>query len=231
VTQFLDTLALLITDNFWLAPLLALLAGVVTAFTPCCLSSVPLIIGYVGGTSDRSVKKSFKLSLVFSLGMVLTSTILGLVIGKFSTMVQMYYSGGWWYVVLGILMLLMALQVWEVVTIIPSTYLTSRSKKKGNLGAFLAGVLAGVFSSPCSTPILVALLLIVAQQGNMLWGGFLLLLYSIGHSVLFLVAGTFTGSMRNIMASGKYGILSQVAKWGSGTVILILGFYLLYLGL
>ena len=41
-----------IRNNMWLAPLLALLAGVLTSITPCSLSSVPLIIGYVGGVGE-----------------------------------------------------------------------------------------------------------------------------------------------------------------------------------
>jgi len=42
----------------WLAPLLALLAGLLTSFTPCSLSSIPLVIGYVGGIGRRDTKKS-----------------------------------------------------------------------------------------------------------------------------------------------------------------------------
>lgn len=230
MTDFLNTLSNLLMENVWLAPLLALLAGVVTAFTPCCLSSVPLIIGYVGGDSETSTRKSFRLSLSFSLGMVLASTLLGVTVAMMGTMLQMFYQGSWWYLILGVLMILMALQFWEVINIIPSTYLTSKNKRRGHLGAVITGVLAGIFSSPCSTPVLVALLTIVAQQGEILRGVFLLLLYSIGHSVLFLIAGTFTGSVRAFVKSGKYRIASEVVKWVTGSVILLFGLLLLYLG-
>ena len=46
-------------------------------FTPCSLSTIPLIIGYVGGTGAQETKKAFKLSLVFALGMAITFTTLG----------------------------------------------------------------------------------------------------------------------------------------------------------
>lgn len=231
MTEILEQFSRLMLDNAWFAPLLALLAGVITAFTPCCLSSVPLVIGYVGGTAQKTVKRSFQLSLTFSLGMVITSTVLGLAVAIAGTMLQQYIQGGWYYVILGILMFLMALQVWEVINVIPSTYLTSRSKKQGHIGAFIAGTLAGVFSSPCSTPVLVALLTIVAQQGEILRGTILLLLYSIGHSILFLLAGTFTGTMKKMMKNPNYGVWSNIIKYATGFVILLFALYLIYLGL
>ena len=50
IDSWLNTLSTLIAESMWLAPLLALLAGVLTSFTPCSLSSIPLVIGFVGGT-------------------------------------------------------------------------------------------------------------------------------------------------------------------------------------
>ena len=49
IEQWLETLSLMIAGSFWLAPVLALLAGLLTSFTPCAVVSVPLVIGYVGG--------------------------------------------------------------------------------------------------------------------------------------------------------------------------------------
>ena len=63
--------------------------------------------------------------------------------------------------------MLMALQVLEIYEFIPSTYLTSKSTKKGYIGAILAGILAGVFASPCATPVLVVLLAFVASKGTL----------------------------------------------------------------
>lgn len=63
----LETLSGLIQNNFWLAPVISLIAGLFTAFTPCSLSTIPLIIGYVGGIGTQDMKKSFRLSLTFAL--------------------------------------------------------------------------------------------------------------------------------------------------------------------
>lgn len=229
INQWLETLSTLIIDSFWLAPLLALLAGVLTSVTPCALTSVPLVIGYVGGSGNNDPKKSFKLSLTFALGMAVTFTALGTVASLFGKL--MGTSSKWWYIALGVLMVLMALQTWEIYNFIPSTYLTSKSKRKGYIGAFIAGILGGVFSSPCATPVLIILLGIVARSGNIVWGVLLLLLYSIGHSVLVLIAGTSIGFVKNLTQNEKYGTFSKVLKILMGGAILLIALYMFYLGL
>nr|WP_319488639.1 cytochrome c biogenesis protein CcdA [uncultured Caproiciproducens sp.] len=228
INQWLETLSTLISQSFWLAPLIALLAGVLTSVTPCALSSVPLVIGYVGGTGNNDPKKAFRLSLAFALGMAATFTALGTAASLLGKL--MGTSSKWWYIALGVLMLLMALQTWEIYIFIPSTYLTSKSTKKGYIGAFVAGILGGVFSSPCATPVLVVLLGIVARSGNVAWGVLLLLLYSLGHSFLVLVAGTSIGFVKKVTSSGKYGTFSKILKYVMGAVILLIAFYMFYLG-
>ena len=48
---WLETLTGLMRENLWFAPVLSLVAGVVTSFTPCSLSAVPMILAYVGAVS------------------------------------------------------------------------------------------------------------------------------------------------------------------------------------
>lgn len=146
------------------------------------MSSIPLIIGYVGGTGGGDIKKAFRLSLIFALGMAVTFTALGTAASMLGRL--MGTSASWWYIVLGVLMVLMALQTFEIFEFIPSTYLISKNTKKGYAGAFITGILGGVFSSPCATPVLVILLGLVARSGNVLRGIFLLLL--IGFYMFYL---------------------------------------------
>lgn len=225
---WVESLALLIKNSIWLAPFIAFLAGLLTSFTPCSLSSIPLVIGYVGGTGANNTKKAFKLSLSFSLGMAVTFTVLGTIasiVGKL-----MGINNSWWYLVLGVLMILMSLQVLEIFSFIPSTYLISKNTKKGYLGAFIAGILGGVFSSPCATPVLVVLLGIVARGGDILRGIMLLLFYAIGHSVLVIMVGTSIGFVKKLIDDERYGAWSQWLKAITGIALLLIGFYMFYLG-
>lgn len=228
MTEVLERLSELITRSGWLAPLLALVAGILTSITPCALSSIPLVVGYVGGTGQCDTKRAFWLSVTFAGGAAVTFTVLGVVATLAGRL--MGTSASWWYIILGALMILMALQTWGIFEIIPSSYLISKNTKKGFAGAFIAGILGGIFSSPCSTPVLIALLAIVAGKGSILWGILLLLLYSIGHGILAVVAGTSIGFVQKLSSSDKYGIASTVLKIVMGALILLIGFYMFYLG-
>ena len=224
----LEQISELIKENFWLAPVLAFVAGILTSVTPCALSSIPLVVGYVGGTGQSEPKKAFRLSLTFAIGSAFTFTTLGVIASSAGKLIGT--GAKWWYLVLGVLMVLMALQTWGIFEIIPSSYLISKNKKKGYIGALIAGILGGIFSSPCSTPVLIALLAIVAGRGSILWGVILLLIYSIGHGILAVVAGTSVGFVQRLSESEKYGKLSNTLKIIMGLLILCIGFYMFYLG-
>ncbi len=223
----IESISQLIVNATWLAPILALLAGVLTSFTPCALSSVPLIVSYVGGTGQRTTKKALFLSLTFAFGSAVTFTALGIIATAAGSLIGA--TGTWWYLILGVLMMLMALQTFDLYQIIPSSYLTSKNTKKGYVGAFIAGILAGIFSSPCSTPVLIALLAVVASANNIVFGIVLLLLYSVGHGILAVICGTSVGFVQKLSSNEKYGKLSNILKIIMGISMCLIGFYMFYL--
>ncbi len=224
---WLEQIAQMISENIWIAPLLALVAGVLTSFTPCSLSNIPLIIGFVGGVNEKNTKKAFLYSVLFSFGTALTFISLGLIATSAGKL--MGTSSQLWYLILGTLMVLMALQTWEIIQVVPSMNLLSKSKIKGGVGVFIAGILGGVFSSPCSTPVLIALLAIVAGKGSLIWGIILMFLYSIGHSSLVIIAGTSISFVKKINNDKKYNKLGTVLKFVMGLAILLIGLYMFWL--
>lgn len=226
--NILASFADMMRTNMLAAPAIAFAAGILTSFMPCSLSSVPLVIGYVGGVGERNVKKSFLLSLVFALGTAITFTALGAAAAAAGSLIGTAHK--WWYILLGILMVLMALQTWEIYNFIPSTNLLSKNKKRGIAGAFIAGILSGVFSSPCATPVLVALLAVAAETGNLLYGMLLMFVYGAGHSVVSIAAGTSVGFVQRIKSSGAYGRAGNALKIILGLLILLIGLYMFYLG-
>ena len=219
----LDRTTMLIGENLWLAPLLSLFAGVLSSLAPCSLSSVPLVVFYVGA-GDGGVKRNFLYSAVFALGMAVTFTALGIAASAAGRL--MGGSSPVWHVMLGLLMVMMALQMWGIFDFIPSVSLISKNRRRGILGAFAAGVLGGVFSSPCSTPVLIALLTLVAGKGSFAWGLLLMLLYSLGHGALVIAAGTSMGFVRKLSAGSK---AAEVVKIAVGLLILSTGLYMFWL--
>jgi len=226
INTWLEGISKAIQNSFWAAPLLALAAGVLTSFTPCSLSSIPLVIGYVGYL-EADHRKAFRLSVTFAVGAGFTFTMLGVTAALMGRLIGT--AARWWYLLLGVVMILMALQTWEVFQFIPSTHLTAKNTKRGYGGAFIAGILGGLFSSPCATPVLVALLAVVAGKGSLVWGTVLLLFYALGHGVLTVIAGTSLGLVQKLSRSEGYGRLSRVLKLIMGGAILLIGFYLFYL--
>lgn len=228
IDNWLNDLSSIIGQNMWLAPLMALLAGVLTSVTPCALSNVPLVIGYVGGTRQKDTKRAFLLSITFAAGTAVTFTALGVIASAAGKLIGT--SASWWYLLLGVLMVLMALQTWEVFNFIPSTNLLSKNTRRGFFGALAAGILGGVFSSPCATPVLIVLLGILAGGKNLAWGIILMLCYSIGHSALTIIAGTSVGFVQKLNESQKYGTFSKILKGILGAVMIAMALYMFYLG-
>lgn len=228
IENTLESMSVLLHDNLWFSPIIALLAGILTSVTPCSLSGVPLIIAYVGGAGHKDTKRAFGLSVTFSLGTAASFTALGILASAAGKL--MVASGKWVYIILGILLAMMALQTWDIICIIPSSNLLSKSKSKGYTGAFIAGILGGLFSSPCATPVLIALLGILAKDSNILWGSLLMICYSLGHSILIIAAGTSFGFVQKLNESESYSKSGKILKAVMGTAILLTAFYMLYLG-
>jgi cytochrome c-type biogenesis protein len=227
IHEWLDAITIALGNNLWLAPLLALVAGLLTSITPCSLTSVPLIINYVGGYADKNVRRALSYSLVFCLGMTITFAVLGIAASLLGRL--LIDAGMWWFIILGIVMVLMAMQMWEIINIIPQTSATSKNTKRGYIGALLTGLLGGLFSSHCALPVLIVLLAMVAKTGSVLYGAMLLLIYSLGHSVLLVIAGTSIGFVKKISESKKYAVFNKVFKIILGAFILAIAFYMFYL--
>lgn len=227
--ELLNQFSTLIRNNFYLAPVMAFAGGVLTSFTPCSLSNIPLIIGYVGGTGEKSTKRAFYYSLLFTLGTAVTFVILGIIATLAGRL--MGHSSRIWYFILGILMILMAIQVLGIFSFIPSVNLIGKSRLRGSIGAVAAGILGGIFSSPCSTPVLIALLAVVGAEGKMAFGIILMFLYAVGHSILVIVAGTSIAFVQKVSGSERYQKVSMVLKIIMALVILALGIYMFSLGI
>lgn len=201
-------------------------AGVISSASPCVLATIPLVVGYVGGYADGDRRRSFLFSVAFILGLSITFTAFGAAAGLLGTMFGTV--GGWWYVVLGVVALLMGLQMVGVYQIRLPFHVEVKPKRRGIIGAFLLGLFFGIVSSPCATPVLVVILTLVATKGEVLYGTALLFVYAIGHCTLMLLAGTFTGFVEAFVKARGVRHFSEWSKRIGGAIISLVGCYLLY---
>jgi cytochrome c-type biogenesis protein len=229
----LDNAGQYIHTNPWLALVAVFAGGVLTASNPCVLAMIPLMMSFVAGRREdgAGVLRAFLFSLVFILGLAVTFTALGMVAALAG---QMYgdVSGVWNWIVAAVCVV-MGLHLLGVVNIpIPSLGGKLQPKTRGLLGSFLLGLLFGIVSAPCAAPILVVLLTYLAGSGaSVAWGGTLLLVYALGHSVLILIAGTSMGAAKKLIENKKATRVLDLLRKGAGAAIVLVGLYFAYRGL
>jgi cytochrome c biogenesis protein CcdA len=222
-----------IDTNPWLAVLAVFVGGVLTASNPCVLAMIPLMMSVVAGRAEEKpgVLRAFAFSLVFVLGLSITFTFLGMVAALAG---KMYgdVSGVWNWIVAGVCVL-MGLHLMGVLSIpIPSLGGKLQPRSRGLLGALVLGLLFGLVSAPCAAPILVVLLAYLAGSGaSVVYGGWLLLVYALGHSLLILIAGTSMGAARVLIENSRMTRATDILRKAAGAVIVLVGLYFGYRGL
>jgi len=224
--SFLDNIEQIVAAYPVIAFGAVFLAGIISSASPCVLATIPLVVGYVGGYADGDRKKAFFYSVAFILGLSLTFTAFGAAAGMLGTMFGM--MGGWWYVALGSVAVLMGLQMVGLYQLRLPFHVEVKPKRRGIIGAFLLGLFFGIVSSPCATPVLVVILTLVASKGEVAYGTALLFVYAIGHCMLMLLAGTFTGFVEAFVKAKGVHNFSDWSKRVGGALISLVGVYLLY---
>lgn len=230
---FISNAGQYIQTNPWLAVAAVFVGGMLTASNPCVLAMIPLMMSFVAGRREEapSVLRAFVFSLVFVVGLGITFTVLGLLAALAGKMYGQV-SGTWNWVVAAVCVI-MGLHLVGLVTVpIPSLGGKLQPKTRGLLGALVLGLLFGVVSAPCAAPILVVLLTYLAGSGASIpYGGFLLLVYALGHSVLILLAGTSMGAARALIENKKATRTLDVLRRAAGVLVILLGGYFAYQGL
>ncbi len=230
---FVNNAGQYIQTSPWLAVVAVFLGGMLTASNPCVLAMIPLMMSFVAGRRDDKpgLLRAFGFSLVFVVGLGITFTVLG-VAAALAGKLYGEVSSTWNWVV-AVVCVLMGLHLTGLVTVpIPSLGSRLQPRTRGLLGALVLGLLFGVVSAPCAAPILVVLLTYLAGSGASIpYGGMLLLVYGLGHSVLILLAGTSMGAARALIENKKATRTLDVLRRAAGVLIILVGGYFAYRGL
>lgn len=208
----------------------ALLIGIGIAFTPCVLPMYPLISGIVlGGKQRLSTGRALLLTFIYVQGMALTYTALGLVVAAAGLQFQAALQHPYVLIGLAVIFTLLALSMFGLFTLqLPSSLQTrltlmSNRQQGGDPGSvFAMGAIAGLICSPCTTAPLSAILLYIAQSGNMWLGGGTLYLYALGMGLPLMLITVFGN--RLLPKSGPW---MEHVKTAFGFVILALPVFLL----
>ncbi|EKA2133466.1 protein-disulfide reductase DsbD [Citrobacter freundii] len=208
----------------------ALLIGIGIAFTPCVLPMYPLISGIVlGGKQRLSTGRALLLTFIYVQGMALTYTALGLVVAAAGLQFQAALQHPYVLIGLAVIFTLLALSMFGLFTLqLPSslqtrlTLMSNRQQGGAPGSVFTMGAIAGLICSPCTTAPLSAILLYIAQSGNMWLGGGTLYLYALGMGLPLMLITVFGN--RLLPKSGPW---MEHVKTAFGFVILALPVFLL----
>ncbi len=210
-----------------LALILVFAGGVVTSIGPCNMAMIPLIIGYVGGSRDLGRGRSLVLSATFATGLAITFMMLGVIVSFVGGLVGAGHR--WFYYIVAGVCMVIGLQLLGLIHLPMPDFLAGQRQQmkwRGAPGALALGLVSGLVSSQCATPVLAAILTYVMAEGAVAYGALLLFVYALGRGVPIVAAGTFTGALKQLRAFGRWsGTLEKV----SGVIIIAVGLYLVWL--
>jgi cytochrome c-type biogenesis protein len=176
------------------------LAGLVSFLSPCVLPLVPPYLGYLGGTTvsqaasgepldDAAWRRIVLGSVLFVLGFTTVFVALGAGASVLGQFVQSYKSE--LSVVAGVVIVLFGLHFLGVLRI-PLLYRDTRyrvgTESASLVGAFVMGLAFAFGWTPCVGPILSPVLMLAASEGTLRTGATLLMFYSLGLGIPFVLA-------------------------------------------
>ncbi len=187
--------------------LLVFIAGIGTSLTPCVYPLIPVTLALFGANDSTSRLRSFLLASTYVFGIAVTFCLLGLLSATTGALFGSILSYPPVILALSAIMIVLGCSSLDLVHLPFLNTLQGKACKVGSVGftgAFLAGTVCGIVASPCVGPALVAILVFVARDGDIIRGTALLLSFALGMGVLFILLGTFSGLIQRIPRSGHW---------------------------
>ena len=196
--------------------------------SPCHLASIPLIVGFIDGQGRISTKRAFLISMLFSVGILITIAAIGVITAAAGRMMGDIGRYGN-YVVAGIFFIVGL----HFLDVIPSPWSGPGEvgmKRKGMLGAFVLGLVFGVALGPCTFAYMAPILGVTFKlaSANIAYGVLLLGIYGVGHCSVIVLAGTSTELVQKYLNWNEKSKGAVILKRICGVLVLLGGVYLIY---
>ncbi len=197
-------------DSGIFLPIVVFGAGVLSFFAPCIVPLLPVYVGFLSKGATESISaepqddgtktkkriinpRLIVQTLIFAIGLSTAFVILGFGAGALGKLINnriVLYVSGAIVIILGLHQIgvfnLSFLERQKTVEI-------KRSKKGGIIGAYLLGLTFSLGWTPCVGPVLATVLGVASSQGQAAYGGFLMMIYSAGLALPFLLISFFAG--------------------------------------
>jgi cytochrome c-type biogenesis protein len=196
--------------------------------SPCHLSSIPLIVGFIGKQGPVSTKRTFAISSFFAAGILITIAAVGTVTAAAGRMLGDVGRYGNYFV--AAIFFLVGLYLLDIVPLPWSGPGQIGIKRKGLLPAFLLGLIFGIAIGPCTFAYMAPMLAVTFRVAStaLLYGLVLLVAYGVGHCSVIVLAGTSTGLVQRYLNWNEKSQGALILKRVCGALVLLAGLYLIY---
>jgi cytochrome c-type biogenesis protein len=229
IEDIFSYLSAALSGNFAIAIFASFGWGVISILlSPCHLSSIPLVIGFISSQGKITLKRTFILSLVFASGILITiamigiiTALLGRIMGNIGTFGNYFVAGI--FFIIGLYLLDIIKLPWEGANL-------KTTSKRGMLAALILGLLFGIGLGPCTFAFMAPVLGVVFQvaRSNLLYALFLLLAFGVGHCAVIAAAGTLTKKVQEYLNWTENSKAISRIKKICGVLVILGGVYMIY---
>ncbi|MBC8206274.1 MAG: cytochrome C biogenesis protein [Kiritimatiellaeota bacterium] len=226
MTELFTQMAHAIEGSAGIALSAALLWGALSVLlSPCHLAAIPLIVGLIEGQSTQTKRTALFQSLLFSVGILASIAIIGLITAAVGRILgDLGRTGSW---IAAIIFFIMGLQLMGVLSS-PWRKPESSAAKTGFASALLTGLIFGIALGPCTfafmAPVLAMTFKLSAEAPLFAWS--LVLLYGLGHCTVIVLAGTSAEAIRRYLNWNENSKGAMRLRKVCGVLVLLAGLYL-----
>lgn len=200
--------------------IIAFLEGIITFVSPCLLPMLPIYISYFAGGQEKNTKKTIINTTGFILGFTVLFVLMGALAGSFGRLLNEYKVVV--NIVTGLIVVVFGLNFLGVLKF--NLFKGTKGAKTDNLGFFSSLLFGMIFSigwTPCVGAFLGSALMLAASQGSTTQGIIMLLLYSLGLGIPFLISSILIDNLKGAFDFIKkhYKVINTV----SGTLLIVVG--------
>jgi len=230
IDNIFNFLSTALTGNTFIAIFASFGWGIMSILlSPCHLSSIPLVIGFINSQGRISLGRTFSISLVFGAGILVTIALIGLITASLGRIMGNIGTTGN-YIVAGVFFII-GLYLMDIIKLPWDGANLKTTKQKGVLAAFILGLLFGIGLGPCTFAFMAPVLGVVFQvaRTNLIYAIVLLLAFGIGHCAVIVAAGTLSKKVQQYLNWTEESKTATYIKRICGVLVILGGVYMIYI--